>query len=291
MEKNILLLFVLETTTNKPSYAIIEDIDSKSDIEIQTILADYSRNYKIKSCIHVPQSKKNSIVKNFTFNIPDNRILPTDIKGSWFNGYAVMDSRNICPKNWHVPSLAEYTEIINFLGGSEIADGKLVENNPTYWNSFSYPTPANSGFNALGVGIRPGGIGGSNGIKQITSFYCSSIIDDTHLNCITLVNDSHRLLAEGYVNSHKSNGNSLRLIKNYTLLKPGQTGFMTGNDLKKYPTVRIGDIEIMSQNSEETKFRDGTLIPVQLNSNLWQFSNLPLSCPVQFYANASGGGG
>jgi hypothetical protein len=37
--------------------------------------------------------------------------------GKLYNYYAVADSRNVCPVNWHVPSNDEWTELISYLGG------------------------------------------------------------------------------------------------------------------------------------------------------------------------------
>jgi uncharacterized protein (TIGR02145 family) len=45
--------------------------------------------------------------------------------GSLYNFWAVRDERNLCPCGWHVPSLAEYQSLETYLGGNEIAAGKI----------------------------------------------------------------------------------------------------------------------------------------------------------------------
>ena len=45
--------------------------------------------------------------------------------GCLYNGYAVYDSRNIAPEGWHVPTIEEYQELIDYLGGSLVANKKL----------------------------------------------------------------------------------------------------------------------------------------------------------------------
>jgi uncharacterized protein (TIGR02145 family) len=43
--------------------------------------------------------------------------------GRIYNHWAVRDERNLCPCGWHVPSLAEYGSLEEFLGGNAVAAG------------------------------------------------------------------------------------------------------------------------------------------------------------------------
>jgi hypothetical protein len=52
----------------------------------------------------------------------------TTAQGMFYNWYAVSDTSGICPKNWHIPSYGEWTSLINCLGGTSKAAGKLMEN-------------------------------------------------------------------------------------------------------------------------------------------------------------------
>ncbi|PID95315.1 MAG: hypothetical protein CSA95_00325 [Bacteroidetes bacterium] len=61
--------------------------------------------------------------------------------------------QGICPEGWHLPSDAEWTELINFLGGSEVAGGKLKETGTTYWKS-----PNTGATNETAFGARAGGL-------------------------------------------------------------------------------------------------------------------------------------
>jgi uncharacterized protein (TIGR02145 family) len=54
--------------------------------------------------------------------------------GVLYNWYAVKTGK-LCPTGWHVPSDAEWTELIEYLGGENIAGGKLKESGLRHWNS------------------------------------------------------------------------------------------------------------------------------------------------------------
>ena len=62
------------------------------------------------------------------------------------------DPRGIAPEGWHVPSDVEWVAMIDSLGGSAIAGGKLKAT--TLWNSPNTGATNSSGFNGLPGGAR-----------------------------------------------------------------------------------------------------------------------------------------
>ncbi len=58
--------------------------------------------------------------------------------------------RGICPKEWHIPSQAEFDQLINFLGGPAVAGGAMKS--LTGWDS-----PNNNATNSSGFSALPGG--------------------------------------------------------------------------------------------------------------------------------------
>jgi uncharacterized protein (TIGR02145 family) len=91
-------------------------------------------------------------------NNPNN----SSIYGKLYNWYAVNDIQNIAPIGWHIPTDAEWDTLISFLGGKEVAGGKLKEAGFTHWFEPNKDATNESGFTAL-----PGGLRYSDG-----TFYC-----------------------------------------------------------------------------------------------------------------------
>jgi len=76
--------------------------------------------------------------------------------GALYNWYAV-NSRKLCPIGWHVPDYYDITDLINYLGGYDIAGGKLKEIGFTHWNEPNEGATNETGFTALPGGYRIGG--------------------------------------------------------------------------------------------------------------------------------------
>jgi uncharacterized protein (TIGR02145 family) len=78
------------------------------------------------------------------------------VYGRLYTWYAAIDSRNICPSGWHVPSFTEWETLINYLGGYDNSSttDKLREVGTTHWNSNFPQTNNSSGFTALPNGFR-----------------------------------------------------------------------------------------------------------------------------------------
>jgi hypothetical protein len=93
--------------------------------------------------------------KNILIDVPTEvpKIIKTSIKyGRLYNYSAVIDSRNIAPIGWHVPTDAEWTTLSTFLGGENITGGKMKETGTLHWL-----TPNTDATNETGFSALPGG--------------------------------------------------------------------------------------------------------------------------------------
>jgi uncharacterized protein (TIGR02145 family) len=60
--------------------------------------------------------------------------------------------QGICPAGWHLPTDAEWTILKTYLGGENVAGGKMKEAGTTHWT-----TPNTGATNSSGFTARPGG--------------------------------------------------------------------------------------------------------------------------------------
>ena len=62
--------------------------------------------------------------------------------------------KGVCPTGWHLPSNAEWTELVDYLGGVSVAGGKLKEIGTTHWVIPIVGATNETGFTALPGGVR-----------------------------------------------------------------------------------------------------------------------------------------
>ena len=84
----------------------------------------------------------------------DNNPENGKIYGKLYNWHAVNDIRGLAPEGWHIPTDDELTTLINYLGGENVAGGKLKEIGTTHWQSPNTGATNESGFSALRGGYR-----------------------------------------------------------------------------------------------------------------------------------------
>jgi uncharacterized protein (TIGR02145 family) len=84
----------------------------------------------------------------------DTTLVPT--YGRLYNWYAVADSRTIAPAGWHVPTDLEWQTLVDSLGDSTVAGGKMKEKGYAHWFDGNVGATNESGFNGLPGGYRYG---------------------------------------------------------------------------------------------------------------------------------------
>ncbi len=109
----------------------------------------------------------------------DNNAFSAEIYGRIYNWHSVNDSRKIAPEGWHVASDTEWTTLTSFLGGENVAGGKLKEAGLGLWQSPNEGATNESGFTALPGGTRyfDGAFDNQNGL--LGYWWTSTQIDGT----------------------------------------------------------------------------------------------------------------
>lgn len=93
------------------------------------------------------------------------------VYGALYNWHTV-NTGNLCPIGWHVPTDAEWTTLTDYLGGLSIAGGKLKETGTSHWAIPNTGATNESGFTALPGGWR--GYDGSFHDITYTGYWWSS---------------------------------------------------------------------------------------------------------------------
>ena len=112
-----------------------------------------------------------------------------DSFGRLYNWYTVVDSRKICPINWHVPDNDEWSSLAVFLGGDEVA-GSMMKSSLGWFQELNGSDP--EGFGGAPGGYRDAdegfffdaGYGGYFWSSSNTDGYPSSYILDAGLDAL-----------------------------------------------------------------------------------------------------------
>ena len=175
---------------------------------------------------------------------------------------------------WDFPLRTDLDTLADYLGGTEIAGGKLKEIGLLHWLYPNNGADNSSGFEARGTGYRSyEGVFGD--LKRWSHFLTKTIYYQEAIYIRALRNDTPIFYWGTTVKRH---GHPVRLIKNTTSLSDGQTGTVTDIDGNVYPTICIGTQEWMMENLKVTHFNDGTLIPNVTNGSEWGSLETPGMC-------------
>jgi uncharacterized protein (TIGR02145 family) len=119
----------------------------------------------------------------------DNNPINGEKYGRLYNWYAVSDPRGLCPTGWHVPSLEEWSQLTEFLGGVDKAGAKLKSKSG--WSTLTFDEDKmnqegngtnSSGFNALPGAARhfDGEFHDISTILGVVGFWWSSTPEGYH---------------------------------------------------------------------------------------------------------------
>jgi len=100
----------------------------------------------------------NSIIEKYCY---DNNAVTCDFLGALYQWDEMMNygssasvNQGICPWGWHIPTDDEWTILIDYLGGSTMAGGKMKDTTLTHWLYPNLGATNSSGFTALPGGLH-----------------------------------------------------------------------------------------------------------------------------------------
>ena len=130
--------------------------------------------------------------------------------GALYNWYTV-NTANLCPSGWHVPSDAEWSTLADYLGGDDIAGGKLKETGITHWIHPNTGANNESGFSALPGSSRHNADGNfHNDIGYSGYWWSSTRFSNTIAWTRSIFYNEYRL---NRVKDHMKSGFSVHCVK------------------------------------------------------------------------------
>jgi uncharacterized protein (TIGR02145 family) len=140
-----------------------------------------------------------------------NNVSNVAVYGRLYNWFVVADSLNIAPAGWHVPADSEWQILVDHLGGSAVAGGRMKDTGTAYWSSPNTGATNESGFTGLPGGGR-GGEGTYSGMGNIAGFWSSTkhaYFTDRAWNRLLRYNDLEVI----HDHSGKRSGASIRCVR------------------------------------------------------------------------------
>lgn len=119
--------------------------------------------------------------------------------------------KGIAPEGWHIPSQAEWEELIAFLGGGAIAGPKLKETGTIHWLTPNTGSTNESGFSALPGGFRQFS-GSFININEYANFWCSNNLSGFN-DAAWQVSINYYFTSAGFIYNTNEAALSIRCIK------------------------------------------------------------------------------
>ncbi len=140
-------------------------------------------------------------------NNPDN----ANIFGRLYNWFAAKDSRSLAPAGWHIATDADWETLVTYLGGTDVAGGKMKDTLLNSWPLQNTGATNESGFSAVATGYRHFSTGEFSTILSAAWFWSSTDHDDYYYRMNPTLHDySDELIIN---TSHPSFGYSCRCVK------------------------------------------------------------------------------
>jgi uncharacterized protein (TIGR02145 family) len=140
----------------------------------------------------------------------NNSAIYGDTFGALYNWY-VVNTGKLAPTGWHVATDAEWTTLTTYLGGTDVAGGKLKEAGLAHWLSPNTGATNETGFTALPCGGRDSKDGTFTSIGVYDNWWSSTAYNAT-LSWSTFVYNIDALLYR-FNSDNNADGFSVRCVR------------------------------------------------------------------------------
>jgi len=130
--------------------------------------------------------------------------------GALYN-WRTVSTGKLCPTGWHVPANTDWTILINYLGDSTIAGGKLKESGTKHWSNPNTGATNVTGFTALPGGAR-NFMGSFSGIGEQGYWWSATEINEGTAWCLIIYYNAS-LAVKSNLLVYKTMGLSVRCVK------------------------------------------------------------------------------
>jgi uncharacterized protein (TIGR02145 family) len=177
--------------------------------------------------------------------------------GKWYNWFSVIDPRNVCPTGWHVPYNNEWDSLAIYLGGAQVAGGKMKEVGFSHWINPNVGATNSSGFTALPAGyIGAGNFVSSQGMGVSAAFWTASNYN-TESSVKKYLNAYNQTIGGGP--SAKNDGLSVRCLKNQSSVGLQNIYFEKNKEIIRVFDASGREIEYATGKLMFIMFSDGSV--------------------------------
>jgi len=208
----ILLLF----GCSKDELPTVKDIDGNEyhyiTIGSQVWMVENLKTSRYRNGDTIPSVTENTDWRNLTtgalcyYNNDSNN---GKTYGILYNWYVLDDNRMVAPSGWRVATIEDWNTLINYLGGTNIAGGKLKETGTSHWISPNSDASNTINFSALPAGIRDNH--GNFTQQRETAEWWIPKEYDSIVAWFTQIADGTSIQVSEF--GHKNSGLSIRCVK------------------------------------------------------------------------------
>lgn len=131
------------------------------------------------------------------------------VYGKLYNWFALFDPRNLCPEGWHVATTEDWSSLSNFLGGAQVAGGRLKDTGNAHWTTPNAGATNESGLKALPAGFRRAD-GSFDGLGISALWWLPFMTDQFNAFDVSIMNDDANIQLDV---SDKNIGYSIRCVR------------------------------------------------------------------------------